>query len=567
MGTNKFYRFFLFLLFCFPLQAATLTPTLDKIVKHYRVCELKCLENNVEAFIKINGIENTEELTILYHILKAEQYSQKIDQLNQQSERNYSTGLTKAKRLNNTALILWSESNFGFYYYKYSELVKALPLFLASSKIIETNPDLEGIEPIDILKKNAYFFGNIEDFHKEIAYLEMALLQINPKSDQYASLLYSLGVSYHRQKQYAKAEVYFIETRDHALQNKQQLEYAKAIGELGQLEALKKNYAKAEKLLRENIQISKEIKNYRNLMFAQLQLGKLYIELKQMHKATTVLKEAEDFAKTKAHLSSFQFEINELLLKIAIQNKDEVTELSLRRTLDSLNQHIEATDGESVVKQLNWQAQKERVKWQLEAEQAKLEKASLLQWAWLTVSILFFVVSLLIFVLYKRKLKHQSLHFDKSILSFQLAQMQSEKKLGDTQNTLASYTIYLSEKNKQIIELEKELTKVKKTTLHSSVEKQNTLIDLLDSHLMTKEKWLHFKGVFIEEKPEYYDYLMLNFPGLTEANLRIILLQKLGLTNIETAHVLGVTVDAVKKSKQRLRKRFEETYDELLTEG
>lgn len=48
---------------------------------------------------------------------------------------------------------------------------------------------------------------------------------------------------------------------------------------------------------------------------------------------------------------------------------------------------------------------------------------------------------------------------------------------------------------------------------------------------------------------------MNEFPEISEAALRIELVQKLGFTNAETARILGITVDAVKKSKQRLRKK------------
>ncbi|MFV0178198.1 hypothetical protein OBK28_01255 [Empedobacter falsenii] len=78
--------------------------------------------------------------------------------------------------------------------------------------------------------------------------------------------------------------------------------------------------------------------------------------------------------------------------------------------------------------------------------------------------------------------------------------------------------------------------------------------NLLNSHLMTDENWNNFKKVFASEKADFVSYLENNFSDLTESNLRIIYLTKLGLTNIEIAHLLGITPDSVKKAKQRLRK-------------
>lgn len=56
---------------------------------------------------------------------------------------------------------------------------------------------------------------------------------------------------------------------------------------------------------------------------------------------------------------------------------------------------------------------------------------------------------------------------------------------------------------------------------------------------------------------------MENFPEITDSNLRIILLQKLGFTNAEISGLLGITIDAVKKSKQRLKRKLGEKYDLL----
>ena len=50
--------------------------------------------------------------------------------------------------------------------------------------------------------------------------------------------------------------------------------------------------------------------------------------------------------------------------------------------------------------------------------------------------------------------------------------------------------------------------------------------------------------------------LLTEFPELTVSNIRILMLQKLNFSNNETAELLGVTTDAIKKSKQRLKKKL-----------
>src|SRR5690606_2572518 len=89
------------------------------------------------------------------------------------------------------------------------------------------------------------------------------------------------------------------------------------------------------------------------------------------------------------------------------------------------------------------------------------------------------------------------------------------------------------------------------------------LDELLQSHLLTHENWTQFKSTFRNEKPKHAIYLEENFPDLTDANLRVIYLTILELNNAEIARILGVTLSAVKKTKQRLRQKYEEQYDEL----
>ena len=78
---------------------------------------------------------------------------------------------------------------------------------------------------------------------------------------------------------------------------------------------------------------------------------------------------------------------------------------------------------------------------------------------------------------------------------------------------------------------------------------------------MTEDNWIRFKREFEKEFPEFCQYLFTNFPELTDSNKRIIFLQKLGFSNIEISQFLGITTDAVKKAKQRLKKKFGNNQD------
>lgn len=68
---------------------------------------------------------------------------------------------------------------------------------------------------------------------------------------------------------------------------------------------------------------------------------------------------------------------------------------------------------------------------------------------------------------------------------------------------------------------------------------------------------------FLTINTHFYNTLIENFPELKESNLKIIMIQKLDFNNYKISNLLGVTIDAIKKSKQRLKKKLGDKHDLL----
>ncbi|WP_316741096.1 tetratricopeptide repeat protein [Pedobacter antarcticus] len=518
------------------------------------------LKESFETLIEKSKIEEKPFLQIIYKSLLADLYSKKNDKKNSISERLYHESITLAEQTRHTGILIWANTQFGNYYYTYSEYISALPYFLKTSRALESFPESKIPEVSRVLIKNAYFFGTIDDNDKSIELLETALKLTPHTSNDYGSILYAIGAVYLKENDLEKAEAYFLRTIESANTTDDEVRRAKALGELANIYGLRGDTDKAKRYLLEDIDISEKKGDQRNTMYAQIQLGKLYFKLGNLEKAEQVISNALSYATTKLYLKGFEKEILELQLKIAQTKHDDQSELELRKKLDKIYLHLSVTDGQEIVDKVNWQTQKERIKWQLEAEQAKLDKSSILKWTWASVSFLLGLIIILTFLSYKRRLKFQSLRFERKLLSFEFEKIRSEQFLTETNNTLSSYQVYLEKKNEQIDQLEYEIDKIKNESERQSLE------SLLDSHLMTDENWMLFKNAFIAEKEDFYYDVLNTLPALTESNLRIILLQKLGLNNQEVANLLGITIDAVKKSKQRMRKKYGETLAQVLKE-
>jgi DNA-directed RNA polymerase specialized sigma24 family protein len=175
---------------------------------------------------------------------------------------------------------------------------------------------------------------------------------------------------------------------------------------------------------------------------------------------------------------------------------------------------------------------------------------------YILILILTISLSIVLYHSLNKKLKAKRIKLENDRLLF-------EQKLNDASSDIDAYTEYLENKNKQISILENELEVIKTTTSRHLNDEKRKLEEMLSTHLMTDENWNAFKREFINQHTDFYNAIMENFPELKESNLKIIMLQKLDFNNYEMSNLLGVTIDAVKKSKQRLKKKLGDKYDLL----
>lgn len=94
--------------------------------------------------------------------------------------------------------------------------------------------------------------------------------------------------------------------------------------------------------------------------------------------------------------------------------------------------------------------------------------------------------------------------------------------------------------------------------LHRPISISLELRQLLDGNLMNNRNWEKFKKSYNNSFPSFFSDLMHKYPGLTDADLRLLALINLHLSNKEVADRLSVSLDGIKKAKQRLKKKLSE---------
>lgn len=560
---NSLYILIIFFVFSINLYAKADNILYTQIIDENKIeISDKKLIENINKFQQDLDNSQRKDVQIICNVLLANLYAKESTDVNKKCNILYADALSLVKQSNNIGLQIWVESQIGFYFYKFYKYDEASDYFFNVSRLLKEVPIENIVDPISVFKYNAYFFSSIDEKQASNLYLKHAL-SLTPKTDKdYATFLNAMGCNYFCLKKYDLANQYFNETILYSRQNNDSLRLAKGLGDLAQIFILKKQFRQAERLLLDDIQISRQVNNPKNAMFAQIRLGKMYVEDKKFNQAKEVFDSALSYIITQDKFKSFEFDVNNALLSIAIFEKNTADELLLRRQLDFLKPIVDTIDGAEILKKISWKNQNEIANWKFESEQIKLEKASFMKTTFIIISGLLLCLLILFVFIYKRRLKLQQVNYENSILSAQLKQFQIEKALNEANDSLKSIKTYLIGKNRLIVKLESQIKDL--ASKSNGSQEKHELDKLISSHLMTDENWLTFKQSFINEQPEIFNFIKENFTDLSESNLRIVLLHKIGLKNQEIANLLGITIHGVKKAKQRLRLKYGQSIEDLV---
>ncbi len=127
---------------------------------------------------------------------------------------------------------------------------------------------------------------------------------------------------------------------------------------------------------------------------------------------------------------------------------------------------------------------------------------------------------------------------------------QKEATLEAAQNDLAAMTTSLLAKSALAENLRFEMEQLAASSEHGQYLEQ-----LTHSTILTDDDWLRFRGIFEKAHPDFMAAQKLLYPGLTPAELRYLVLEKLQLSTHEMARMLGVSDNTIRQTRARLRRK------------
>ena len=170
--------------------------------------------------------------------------------------------------------------------------------------------------------------------------------------------------------------------------------------------------------------------------------------------------------------------------------------------------------------------------------------------------ILLFLIILLVTnrKMLKAKMKMEKIQQEKLLM---------EQEAASARDQLRMFTENVIEKTSLIEKLEMEV-KGKEVTS----EQHSILSQLSQQTILTEQDWYTFRSLFEKIYPGFFVNVKDKFPDITLAEQRMAALTRLHLTTKQIASMLGISIDSVHKSRQRLRQRFqvgaETNLDELV---
>jgi ATP/maltotriose-dependent transcriptional regulator MalT len=290
-------------------------------------------------------------------------------------------------------------------------------------------------------------------------------------------------------------------------------------------------------------------------MRANLALAGMYVKLGMWDSARAHVDQALPIMENKPYFLPYMTKAKKVQADIAHGTGNSLSELSYLSSYMVLNDSLERMQDRQRVLRVSWQWEAEKYRRSIKDADLRRKQVNL---TFLFV-VGFVVLFLLIIILSvngsknKIRLKNAELEGEHIRMAFQKELV--ERELGELQNSLQEFTRTIQQNDQTIQRLRNEVIR----NLDNFPEKQETLSENIEEIMgevfMNEERWTKFQDIFERVYPGYLDLQKQSFQPLSQKELRLLALIKLGLNNRSMASLLGITLEGVKKAKQRLKKK------------
>jgi tetratricopeptide (TPR) repeat protein len=435
------------------------------------------------------------------------------------------------------------------YYFLYKQNSAACRYYLLSEENLrevgfDHVPDM-GI----IFSETANFYYALGDFDNARGNLRHALKYQPEVSRTRINIMNTIGLTYRNDGQYNTAMGYFNNALKMASAIKDTVWVAIATGNIGSVYFLQHQYKKAAPLIEADYRQSLKFDQKLNSAIALLRLIRINIDQGKLKQARLQLDTADNLLLTcRENVLTQRVQYYELMAEISEQ-LDKLPEAMLYRDKsETLRDSVAKRDNITAIERVRLQWVIEKSRREFDDLKKSAEVDAFKQDTIIVVLLLLIVITFLIYNRQRLKAKK-----DKELLASEMLRV--DEQLKNATLALHGYTENLMQKNILIDEIKTELENVQ--LKHTDVDVADSLDKMMQAHIMTDNNWDEFRKLFSRVHTTFFYNLRHAYDNLSGTDIRLLALIKLKLNNREMSGMLGITVDGVKKAKQRLRKKMQ----------
>ncbi|HKG68833.1 MAG TPA: hypothetical protein VKA92_08185 [Segetibacter sp.] len=424
-----------------------------------------------------------------------------------------------------------------------------------------------GYEKVPAISIYLYDLGldyyRFEEYDKSLHYFQQASRYPVYLPRVELSTLNSIGMIYGRKKEWDKAASFYRSTIEKAKAYQNDAWVGIASGSLGDVFLAKGQYNSALLYHQKNCYINTAGGAApEDAARSALAIASIYIRQQQLDSsryyisfghqlATEYLRDPAERVEYRRRMLGVMVDLNKAKgdCKTALKFSDSLIVIK-----DSVHQMLDV----KILNRAVEKAKAEQYRAELMLSESQKSVSRLRFFVLIAVLLCILTMATLLFNRYRVRKEREAQQAENERRLLALGKMNAEEKLKHAEELLTAYLTTIKAKTTLIEHLDTELQRLKETASHSTDLQciaANREI-LVSGTILTDDDWAHFRGLFEKVYPGFLDRLRDKFLDLSPAEMRLLILTKLNLSTREMAHMLGVSVDAIRKSRYRLRKKL-----------
>lgn len=515
------------------------------------------LKNTLARVLTFANRKHNNILKWGYYMRMADGYSIAFDRTNAISDQYYRLAEQLLQKHPNIELEMIGYARQGYYNFVYRKVKEAFPFFLRANDL---KSEID-IKKIPLVVKHYQFIANfysyIGDHSIAVNYLQEAIPFSKAASRERVDLINAIAVYLTKDSLNHQAFTYFNRAMAEAKLAKDSVWIGIISGNLADQAWKAGDKQKAIALIQKNIALSRQFNERKDAMRANLNLANWYIVLKKWELARRHVITSMSLMEEKPYFLQYKMEASKLLSAIAQGLNQKGDELKYLHVYLLLKDSLEKRINDKEIQRFLWQGETERYHRAIQsAEEKRLHTKRIYQFIGLCL-ILVFAIVLLLINRSKAKIKMRNALLEKDQLKLGYERQLLDQELLILKDSLGEFTNTIKQNDTTIQQLRQEIVKVSEQNPAYMAQVSDSLNAMLQTHIMTDERWLKFRHVFDKVYPGYLSQMKQNYSKITDNDLRILALQKLELNNSSMSELLCVSNEAIKKAKQRLKKKME----------